>query len=128
LTDVKSSEVLSEKIDTNDTSGENEHMVILKDTLDCEDYHIYYYKNGKVREKGCQGHFNAFGVPLGTWEYYDSLGNLIETRTYRHHDKNGNVTITKLNGNGKRTEEIIQGYDAHFGESDTIWSRKTFIK
>jgi hypothetical protein len=74
----------------------------------CYSFLIDYYPNGQVKEKGCQGHYNATGIFVGNWYEYDLLGMLIRTRYYHPdefgkdykiiitYDKNGKVLTKKI--------------------------------
>ena len=72
--------------DTNMVSS----RVYMKDTIiltannpvQCNKLIIDYYKNGKVKEHGYQGIFEAQGIPVGVCAEYDSLGNLNRTKNY----------------------------------------------
>jgi len=92
----------------------------------CEELHIFYYKNGKIKEKGCQGHYETFGVPIGTWYKYDSLGNKISEIRFVHDSLKGYEKTLFFNTKGKLQKEIIVGYDPHFGELDSIWYEKKY--
>jgi len=59
-------------------------------------------------------------VPVGTWNYYDSLGKLIRREIYNHHKIKGWLKIIKYTEKDNIEEKIV-GYDSHFGELDTVW-------
>lgn len=47
-----------------------------------------FYSNGNLKEKGFQGTYNGYGVPVGTWYHYDLERKLI-TKTHYHNDEFG---------------------------------------
>lgn len=101
-------------------SGQVEYVIYAKDSGKCEELHINYYKNGQLKMKGCYGHFGPWGVPVRTWYFYDSLGTLTLKKIFIHHKVNGTLKTIKYNKKGA-VEEKTEGYDAHYGELDTIW-------
>ncbi len=54
----------------------------------CSSLYYSFYINGNLKEKGCQGIYNGFGVPVGIWFLYDKKNNLIST-SYYHNDSYG---------------------------------------
>lgn len=102
-------------------SGKEKHIIIAKDSGECEQLHILYYKNGLVKEKGCQGHFNSFNVPVNTWFYYDSLGILSHKEFYSYHKDNGWKKTVFFDKYYNIIEKKTVGYDPDFGELDSIW-------
>jgi len=109
-------------------SGQIKYIVFAKDSGDCEELHISYYKNGIIKEKGCQGHFGSWGVPINTWSYYDSLGHLNYNEIYMHDEINGWMKTILYDKENNTIEEKKVGYDPHFGELDSIWYWKTIDK
>ncbi len=116
ITQQKDSIIRSERYET----GELKYIVYAKDSLDCEELHIDYYKNKTIKSKGCQGHIGAYGVPVGEWFEYDPLGNILEKREYKYNEKENFVVINKYDHEGKIKKEIILSYDPHYGEGDTL--------
>lgn len=97
-------------------TGDLKYVIYSKDSLEYKELHIEYFKNGQIKEIGHQGHWGPWGVPVGTWLTYDSLGILHEKRVYNFTDTGNFVIITKLND--KR--EITISYDPDYGELDTL--------
>lgn len=115
-------------------NGKLKYIIHKKDSIfifnneeeNCEELHITYYENGKVHERGCQGHYTVWGVPVGTWFTYDSLGLKRKEELFVHDSIKGLKKTVYFDSNGKVEKEIIVGYDPDFGELDTIWSEKKF--
>ncbi len=109
-------------------SGQIKYIVFAKDSGNCEELHISYYKNGIIKEKGCQGHFGPWGVPIDTWSYYDSLGQLNYKEIYKHDEVNGWMKTILYDQKNNTIEEKKVGYDPQFGELDSIWQWKIIDK
>ena len=125
----KDSVILQEYYD----NGNTKYVIYAKDSvidegLTCKELHMIYYHNGNLEEIGCQGYFGPWGVPVGTWTKYDSLGHTIKKTKYYHDEKNGRVETIKFYLNGEKKEQITVGYDPHYGELDSIWSWSEYTK
>lgn len=132
---VKFDHITKETSDTsiifkeNYKNGKTKYVIYKKDSLinnveNCEELHITFSENGMIVEKGCQGHYGVWGVPVGTWFTYDSLGKIKEKVFYKHDSVNGYKKTSYFGLNGKIIKEIVVGYDPDFGELDSIWSEK----
>lgn len=78
----------------------------------CYSFLIDYYPNGQIKERGCQGHYNATGVFVGNWYEYDISGMLVRTKYY-HPDEFGKdyKIIMTYDRNGKILTKKIFNYD-----------------
>ncbi len=77
------------------------------DNIKCTSIIYSFYDNGNLKEKGCQGIYNGYGVPVGAWYHYDLEKNLT-TKTYYHNDEFGKDYILieyYKNGTIEKTEK-----------------------
>jgi YD repeat-containing protein len=62
--------------------------IIKKDSGDIREYHISFYENGMVKEKGHQGYVAnkdvATNTSVGVWYAYDSTGRLVSETVYNN--------------------------------------------
>ena len=56
--------------------------------ISCSSITYSFYSNGNLKEKGCQGIYNGYGIPVGTWYFYDKK-NKLKSTTYYHNDQYG---------------------------------------
>jgi len=58
-------------------------IIITEDNpIQCNRYYTEYYENGKAREAGYQGSFSGQGIPVGMQQYYNDLGQLVQTQNF----------------------------------------------
>jgi len=99
-------ETINEITNTQEDSLKNEityysngHIKSKIDYLEDENHFIYkdYYSNGQLKLQGEQGDFNTCGIAVNDEFHYDSLGFLIEKKSYYHYliDKNDGCHATQ---------------------------------
>jgi TPR repeat protein len=76
---------------------------------------VDYYPNGRIKEEGCQGHYNGGGIQVGNWYEYDFSGKLVRS-IYYHPDEYGKdykIVITYDKNGGILTKKIFNHDDLY---------------
>jgi hypothetical protein len=93
-----------------------EGCIIRYERGDTTTYHLSFYENGVIKEKGYHGNVSNKDVNtkmnLGTWYKYDQNGTLVTTTTYNNLVfKKATIQIKKYYSNGRIS--AIEWYNNH---------------
>jgi YD repeat-containing protein len=88
--------------------------IIKKDSAGIKEYHVSFYENGIVKEKGHQGYVAnkevATNTSVGVWYTYDSAGRLVSETIYNNDTfAKASIEVKKYHSNG--TVSTIEKYN-----------------
>lgn len=96
-------------------NGKIKQLILSKDSGDCQELHLAYYQNGQLKSKGCQGQVQnadvSTGMSVGTWYYYDSLTNHVDSTLFFDNEVADKAFIEKRSFYGSGPLKSIEIYN-----------------